>query len=65
MDFNAKNILIDNFLEINNRVGPGAGRKASSTALTFVLQKGLLAVKMRKFLFMMAPRLTWLQTALN
>ncbi len=32
--FNAKNILIDNFLEINNRVGSGAGRKASSTILT-------------------------------
>lgn len=34
VDFNAKNILIDNFLEINNRVGSGAGRKASSTVLT-------------------------------
>ncbi|RVY49096.1 autotransporter domain-containing protein [Helicobacter pylori] len=34
VDFNAKNILIDNFIEINNRVGSGAGRKASSTVLT-------------------------------
>ncbi|GHS61876.1 vacuolating cytotoxin autotransporter [Helicobacter pylori] len=34
MNFDAKNILIDNFLEINNRVGSGAGRKASSTVLT-------------------------------
>ncbi len=34
VDFNAKNILIDNFVEINNRVGSGAGRKASSTVLT-------------------------------
>ncbi len=34
VNFNAKNILIDNFLEINNRVGSGAGRKASSTVLT-------------------------------
>ncbi|MGL2670762.1 vacuolating cyotoxin family protein [Helicobacter pylori] len=34
VDFNAKNISIDNFLEINNRVGSGAGRKASSTVLT-------------------------------
>ncbi len=34
VNFNAKNILIDNFLEINNRVGSGAGRKASSTILT-------------------------------
>ncbi len=34
VDFDAKNILIDNFVEINNRVGSGAGRKASSTVLT-------------------------------
>ncbi len=34
VDFNTKNILIDNFVEINNRVGSGAGRKASSTVLT-------------------------------
>ncbi len=34
VNFNAKNILIDNFVEINNRVGSGAGRKASSTVLT-------------------------------
>ncbi len=34
VNFNTKNILIDNFLEINNRVGSGAGRKASSTVLT-------------------------------
>ncbi len=34
VNFDAKNILIDNFLEINNRVGSGAGRKASSTVLT-------------------------------
>ncbi|WRG76142.1 vacuolating cytotoxin autotransporter [Helicobacter pylori] len=34
VDFNAKNISIDNFVEINNRVGSGAGRKASSTVLT-------------------------------
>ncbi|MGL2356646.1 vacuolating cytotoxin autotransporter [Helicobacter pylori] len=34
VNFNAKNISIDNFVEINNRVGSGAGRKASSTVLT-------------------------------
>ncbi|WQX93310.1 vacuolating cytotoxin autotransporter [Helicobacter pylori] len=34
VNFDAKNILIDNFVEINNRVGSGAGRKASSTVLT-------------------------------
>nr|WP_258221358.1 vacuolating cytotoxin autotransporter [Helicobacter pylori] len=34
VDFNAKNISIDNFVEINNRVGSGAGRKARSTVLT-------------------------------
>ncbi len=34
VNFDAKNILIDNFLEINNRVGSGVGRKASSTVLT-------------------------------
>ncbi|WQS29243.1 vacuolating cytotoxin autotransporter [Helicobacter pylori] len=34
VNFDAKNISIDNFLEINNRVGSGAGRKASSTILT-------------------------------
>ncbi|GAA7445374.1 autotransporter vacuolating cytotoxin VacA [Helicobacter pylori] len=41
VDFNAKNILIDNFLEINNRVGSGAGRKASSTVLTLQAQEGI------------------------
>ncbi len=34
VNFDAKNILIDNFVEFNNRVGSGAGRKASSTVLT-------------------------------
>ncbi|EJB86865.1 vacuolating cytotoxin A [Helicobacter pylori Hp H-11] len=34
VNFNAKNVIISNFLEINNRVGSGAGRKASSTILT-------------------------------
>ncbi|GAA7741360.1 autotransporter vacuolating cytotoxin VacA [Helicobacter pylori] len=34
VNFDTKNILIDNFVEINNRVGSGAGRKASSTVLT-------------------------------
>ncbi len=41
VNFNAKNILIDNFLEINNRVGSGAGRKASSTVLTLQAQEGI------------------------
>ncbi len=41
VNFNAKNILIDNFLEINNRVGSGAGRKASSTILTLQAQEGI------------------------
>ncbi|GAA9269966.1 autotransporter vacuolating cytotoxin VacA [Helicobacter pylori] len=41
VDFNAKNILIDNFLEINNRVGSGAGRKASSTVLTLQASEGI------------------------
>nr|BBG20818.1 vacuolating cytotoxin [Helicobacter pylori] len=41
VDFNAKNISIDNFLEINNRVGSGAGRKASSTVLTLQAQEGI------------------------
>ncbi len=41
VNFDAKNILIDNFLEINNRVGSGAGRKASSTVLTLQAQEGI------------------------
>ncbi|WP_120866924.1 vacuolating cytotoxin autotransporter [Helicobacter pylori] len=41
VDFNAKNILIDNFVEINNRVGSGAGRKASSTVLTLQASEGI------------------------
>ncbi|TPH78688.1 autotransporter domain-containing protein [Helicobacter pylori] len=45
VDFNAKNILIDNFLEINNRVGSGAGRKASSTVLTLQAQEGITSDK--------------------
>ncbi|MEJ8588961.1 vacuolating cyotoxin family protein [Helicobacter pylori] len=45
VDFNAKNILIDNFLEINNRVGSGAGRKASSTVLTLQAQEGITSGK--------------------
>ncbi|WQT01451.1 vacuolating cytotoxin autotransporter [Helicobacter pylori] len=43
--FNAKNILIDNFLEINNRVGSGAGRKASSTILTLQSAEGITSNK--------------------
>ncbi|GAA9535870.1 autotransporter vacuolating cytotoxin VacA [Helicobacter pylori] len=45
VDFNAKNILIDNFLEINNRVGSGAGRKASSTVLTLQASEGITSGK--------------------
>ncbi|MCQ2621976.1 vacuolating cytotoxin autotransporter [Helicobacter pylori] len=45
VDFNAKNILIDNFLEINNRVGSGAGRKASSTVLTLQASEGITSNK--------------------
>lgn len=45
VDFNAKNILIDNFLEINNRVGSGAGRKASSTVLTLQASEGITSSK--------------------
>ncbi|GAA9647916.1 autotransporter vacuolating cytotoxin VacA [Helicobacter pylori] len=45
VDFNAKNISIDNFLEINNRVGSGAGRKASSTVLTLQAQEGITSSK--------------------
>ncbi|GAA8271246.1 autotransporter vacuolating cytotoxin VacA [Helicobacter pylori] len=45
VDFNAKNISIDNFLEINNRVGSGAGRKASSTVLTLQASEGITSDK--------------------
>ncbi len=45
VNFNAKNILIDNFLEINNRVGSGAGRKASSTVLTLQASEGITSSK--------------------
>ncbi|GAA7311442.1 vacuolating cytotoxin autotransporter [Helicobacter pylori] len=45
VDFNAKNILMDNFLEINNRVGSGAGRKASSTVLTLQASEGITSDK--------------------
>ncbi|GAA8704005.1 autotransporter vacuolating cytotoxin VacA [Helicobacter pylori] len=45
VDFNAKNISIDNFLEINNRVGSGAGRKASSTVLTLQASEGITSGK--------------------
>ncbi|WQY59103.1 autotransporter vacuolating cytotoxin VacA [Helicobacter pylori] len=45
VDFSAKNILIDNFLEINNRVGSGAGRKASSTVLTLQASEGITSDK--------------------
>ncbi len=45
VDFNAKNILIDNFVEINNRVGSGAGRKASSTVLTLQASEGITSDK--------------------
>ncbi len=45
VDFNAKNISIDNFLEINNRVGSGAGRKASSTVLTLQASEGITSNK--------------------
>ncbi|MDU9770020.1 vacuolating cyotoxin family protein [Helicobacter pylori] len=45
VDFNAKNILIDNFVEINNRVGSGAGRKASSTVLTLQASEGITSNK--------------------
>nr|BBG20829.1 vacuolating cytotoxin [Helicobacter pylori] len=45
VNFNAKNISIDNFLEINNRVGSGAGRKASSTVLTLQASEGITSSK--------------------
>ncbi|WRD32544.1 vacuolating cytotoxin autotransporter [Helicobacter pylori] len=45
VDFNAKNISIDNFVEINNRVGSGAGRKASSTVLTLQASEGITSNK--------------------
>ncbi len=45
VNFNAKNISIDNFLEINNRVGSGAGRKASSTILTLQSAEGITSNK--------------------
>ncbi|GAA7101847.1 autotransporter vacuolating cytotoxin VacA [Helicobacter pylori] len=45
VDFNAKNISIDNFLEINNRVGSGAGRKASSTVLTLQASERITSSK--------------------
>lgn len=45
VDFNAKNISIDNFVEINNRVGSGAGRKASSTVLTLQASEGITSSK--------------------
>ncbi|MGL2358244.1 autotransporter vacuolating cytotoxin VacA [Helicobacter pylori] len=45
VDFNAKNISIDNFVEINNRVGSGAGRKASSTVLTLQASEGITSDK--------------------
>ncbi len=45
VDFNAKNISIDNFVEINNRVGSGAGRKASSTVLTLQASEGITSGK--------------------
>ncbi|WRD29664.1 autotransporter vacuolating cytotoxin VacA [Helicobacter pylori] len=45
VDFNAKNISIDNFVEINNRVGSGAGKKASSTVLTLQASEGITSSK--------------------
>ncbi|MCQ2675370.1 vacuolating cytotoxin autotransporter [Helicobacter pylori] len=45
VNFNAKNISIDNFVEINNRVGSGAGRKASSTVLTLQASEGITSSK--------------------
>ncbi|WRD16560.1 vacuolating cytotoxin autotransporter [Helicobacter pylori] len=45
VNFNAKNISIDNFVEINNRVGSGAGRKASSTVLTLQASEGITSNK--------------------
>ncbi len=45
VNFDAKNILIDNFVEINNRVGSGAGRKASSTVLTLQASEGIASDK--------------------
>ncbi|WRA99175.1 vacuolating cytotoxin autotransporter [Helicobacter pylori] len=45
VNFNAKNISIDNFVEINNRVGSGAGRKASSTVLTLQASEGITSDK--------------------
>ncbi|QEF32920.1 autotransporter domain-containing protein [Helicobacter pylori] len=45
VNFNAKNISIDNFVEVNNRVGSGAGRKASSTVLTLQASEGITSSK--------------------
>ncbi len=45
VNFNAKNISIDNFVEINNRVGSGAGRKVSSTVLTLQASEGITSSK--------------------
>ncbi|WP_033768827.1 vacuolating cyotoxin family protein [Helicobacter pylori] len=45
VNFNAKNISIDNFVEINNRVGSGAGRKASSTVLTLQASERITSSK--------------------
>ncbi|PUD76945.1 vacuolating cyotoxin family protein [Helicobacter pylori] len=45
VNFNAKNISIENFVEINNRVGSGAGRKASSTVLTLQASEGITSDK--------------------
>ncbi|MCQ2746067.1 vacuolating cytotoxin autotransporter [Helicobacter pylori] len=45
VNFDAKNISIDNFVEINNRVGSGAGRKASSTVLTLQASEGITSSK--------------------
>ncbi|WRE90797.1 vacuolating cytotoxin autotransporter [Helicobacter pylori] len=45
VNFNAKNISIENFVEINNRVGSGAGRKASSTVLTLQASEGITSSK--------------------
>nr|AAK56858.1 VacA [Helicobacter pylori] len=45
VNFNAKNISIENFVEINNRVGSGTGRKASSTVLTLQASEGITSSK--------------------
>ncbi len=45
VDFNANNILIDNFLEINNRVGDGLGRKPNATVLTLQSSEGITSSK--------------------